>query len=86
MPAALAFLFIAVPFLAASALEFEGFIALVLLFCVAAGLAGPPQNGASASASRLRRQRQAQAQDEALRGDRGAVPGPVAGFVANLIK
>ena len=84
MPAALAFLFIAVPFLAASALEFEGFIALVLLFCVAAGLAGPPQNGASASASRLRRQRQAQ--DEALRGDRGAVPGPVAGFVANLIK
>jgi len=69
MPAALAFLFIAVPFLAASALEFEGFIALVLLFCVAAGLAGPPQNGASVAAARLRRQRQAQVRDEAQRAE-----------------
>lgn len=68
MPAALAFLFIAVPFLAASALEFEGFIALVLLFCVAAGLAGPPQN-ASVAAARLRRQHQAQARDETQRAE-----------------
>lgn len=65
MPAALALLFIVVPFLAASALEFEGFIALVLLFCVVAGLADSARNGRSGAAPCLRRR--AQAQDDVLR-------------------
>ncbi|ACI91396.1 putative molybdate ABC transporter [Afipia carboxidovorans OM5] len=74
MPAVLGLLFIVVPFLAASVLEFEGFIALALLFCVVAGLAGSSQKGGSDTAARLRQRHQAMVRDEALRAQATARP------------
>lgn len=57
MPVILTLLFIVLPFLAALSLEFEGFIAFILVFCVVAGLSDSSRSRASGTAARRRRHR-----------------------------
>lgn len=67
MLAAFGLLFIALPFLAAWSLEFEGFVMFFLIFCVAAGVCSPSTGSAAAETTRGKQVHQAPKRDDAAR-------------------